>query len=179
MSGDVQYDQDIVDLLASLKPGSLTTDGGLYAAALPPPPTPPQHTGLAVETSEVGVHCKAWSLCLSASVWPSTHAAMVNVQCIDLVCITTTCSLSTTAVEEASNAEHKRCFVLPLPEIILAGTRDIEHKAAAACKHHCLYFVQQTACVASEALQLHNTGHFVAESFMTQWLKAGIGPKLP
>lgn len=34
----MQYDQDIVDLLTSLKPGSVTGEGGMYAAALPPPP---------------------------------------------------------------------------------------------------------------------------------------------
>ena len=55
----VQYDQDIVDLLASLKPGSVTNDGGLYAAAMPPPPSPTQDAEPAMETSEVGVHCKA------------------------------------------------------------------------------------------------------------------------
>ena len=37
----LQYDQDIVDLLAGLKPESVTAEGGLYAAALPPPPQPP------------------------------------------------------------------------------------------------------------------------------------------
>ncbi|KAL3149903.1 hypothetical protein ABBQ38_013268 [Trebouxia sp. C0009 RCD-2024] len=35
---EVQYDQDIVDLLTSLKPGSVTGEGGMYAAAMPPPP---------------------------------------------------------------------------------------------------------------------------------------------
>ena len=34
----LQYDQDIVDLLTSLKPGSVTDEGGMYAAAMPPPP---------------------------------------------------------------------------------------------------------------------------------------------
>lgn len=36
----VQCDQDIVDLLNSLKPESVTCEGGMYAAALPPPPKP-------------------------------------------------------------------------------------------------------------------------------------------
>lgn len=40
---EVQYDQDIVDLLAGLKPESVTAEGGLYAAALPPAPQLP-HT---------------------------------------------------------------------------------------------------------------------------------------
>ena len=34
----MQYDQDIVDLLASLKKESVTREGGMYAAAMPPPP---------------------------------------------------------------------------------------------------------------------------------------------
>ena len=34
----MQYDQDIVDLLTSLKPGSVTSEGGMYADAMPPPP---------------------------------------------------------------------------------------------------------------------------------------------
>lgn len=34
----MQYDQDIVDLLTSLKAGSVTGEGGMYAAAMPPPP---------------------------------------------------------------------------------------------------------------------------------------------
>lgn len=34
----MQYDQDIVDLLTSLKPGSVTGEGGMYAPALPPSP---------------------------------------------------------------------------------------------------------------------------------------------
>lgn len=34
----MQYDQDIVDLLTSLKPGSVTGEGGMYAAAMPPAP---------------------------------------------------------------------------------------------------------------------------------------------
>ena len=33
----LQYDQDIVDLLTSLKPDSVTSEGGMYAAAMPPP----------------------------------------------------------------------------------------------------------------------------------------------
>ena len=33
----MQYDQDIVDLLTSLKAESVSSDGGMYAAALPPP----------------------------------------------------------------------------------------------------------------------------------------------
>lgn len=36
----MQYDQDIVDLLASLKKESVTCEGGMYAAAMPPPPQP-------------------------------------------------------------------------------------------------------------------------------------------
>ena len=36
----VQYDQDIVDLLTSLKAGSVTAEGGMYAAALPVPRQP-------------------------------------------------------------------------------------------------------------------------------------------
>lgn len=38
----VQYDQDIVDLLTSLKKESVTSEGGMYAAAMPPPPSTPQ-----------------------------------------------------------------------------------------------------------------------------------------
>ena len=38
----VQYDQDIVDLLTSLKKESVTGEGGLYAAAMPPPPSTPE-----------------------------------------------------------------------------------------------------------------------------------------
>jgi len=38
----VQYDQDIVDLLTSLKTESVTSEGGLYAAAMPPPPSTPE-----------------------------------------------------------------------------------------------------------------------------------------
>ena len=34
----MQYDQDIVDLLTSLKPSSVTGEGGMYAVAMPPPP---------------------------------------------------------------------------------------------------------------------------------------------
>jgi len=35
--GGVQYDQDIVDLLTSLKAESVTSEGGMYAEAMPPP----------------------------------------------------------------------------------------------------------------------------------------------
>ena len=38
----MQYDQDIVDLLTSLKPESVTGKGGRYAAAMPPPPPEPK-----------------------------------------------------------------------------------------------------------------------------------------
>ena len=47
----MQYDQDIVDLLASLKPHSVTSEGGLYAAALPPPPNPPPVPAVEAEVS--------------------------------------------------------------------------------------------------------------------------------
>ncbi|KAA6419594.1 MAG: elongator complex 1-like [Trebouxia sp. A1-2] len=39
---EVEYDQDIVDLLTSLKKESVTSEGGMYAAAMPPPPSTPQ-----------------------------------------------------------------------------------------------------------------------------------------
>ena len=52
----MQYDQDIVDLLASLKPGSVTSEGGLYAAALPPPPPAPAPTTVE-DTVEVCALC--------------------------------------------------------------------------------------------------------------------------
>ena len=38
----VQYDQDIVDLLTSLKKESVTSEGGMYAAAMPPPSSTPE-----------------------------------------------------------------------------------------------------------------------------------------
>ena len=38
----MQYDQDIVDLLTSLKAESVTSEGGMYAAAMPPPPPEPK-----------------------------------------------------------------------------------------------------------------------------------------
>ncbi|DBA88250.1 hypothetical protein WJX77_011440 [Trebouxia sp. C0004] len=40
--GEVEYDQDIVDLLTSLKKESVTNEGGMYAAAMPPPPSQPE-----------------------------------------------------------------------------------------------------------------------------------------
>ncbi len=38
----MQYDQDIVDVLTSLKKESVTNEGGMYAAAMPPPPSKPE-----------------------------------------------------------------------------------------------------------------------------------------
>ncbi len=38
----VQYDQDIVDLLTSLKKESVTDEGGMYTAAMPLPPSTPE-----------------------------------------------------------------------------------------------------------------------------------------
>lgn len=49
----MQYDQDSVDLLASLKPYSVTSEGGLYAAALPPPANPPPVPAVEAEVSVI------------------------------------------------------------------------------------------------------------------------------
>jgi hypothetical protein len=52
----VQYDQDIVDLLTSLKKESVTNEGGMYAAAMPPPPLTPEVNGSLPNLTDVSAN---------------------------------------------------------------------------------------------------------------------------
>ncbi len=52
----MQYDQDIVDLLTSLKKESVTSEGGMYAAAMPSPPSTPEVDGSLPNPTDVSAN---------------------------------------------------------------------------------------------------------------------------